>query len=486
MFKFRKSAALVLTSVIAASTLMSASAASTPKNLSSNFTLVNLVSGENNGQIAYVKPDGTQWRATESFVLNGVGDQTIKRQYNDAALSAGSGSVVVSTDGPVGAVVQIQARPPQLPTYGAYVGVSEGATEANVPLVVRRLSTASGLGNSQIIIQNASSTQIDVEVVLISGSDGSTTFTKTLNDLDPNAAVEYDLDDEAPGNVPEGWFGSATVRSTTAGGEVAVVSNFFTGDHAMQTFNAFTTSKTKWGVPLFASKLANSLSSPVAVQNAGNADIPVQTVTLSCVKDAASPGAPTLEFKNDTLIKPSASFFFNPVTNGAMPEGWFGACTVDSGSFQTAVFVQLRFVAADRAGAHEGIPLDSTATTTVVPLYLKRLTNGFASATTILNLNPNAPANVTLSYKAGEDKGPECTATVNKVIPAGGSLIQNMRINGNANSVPEIADNCFGSLTITSDQPVDAFAQLDVLDDILDPDPGDDPFQAHNAFTVSN
>jgi hypothetical protein len=485
MFSFRKSAALALTSVVAASTILSASAASTDKNLSSNFTLVNLVEGENNGQIAYVKPDGTQWRPTESFTLDDLGAQLIRRQYEDNQLAAGSGSVVVSTDGPVGAVVQIQARAPQVPTFGAYVGVSEGAAEANLPLVLRRRGTASGTGNSQIIIQNASSSQIDVEVQLIDGTNGSTTFTKTFNDLNPNAAVEYDLDDEAASNVPDGWFGSAKIRSTTAGGQVAVVSNLFSGDHAMQTFNAFTTSKTRWGVPLFASKLANSLSTPVSVQNTGTTEIPADTVTLSCIKDPASPGDQNISFTNSDPIAPSASYFFNPVTDDSMPSEWFGACTVDSDTFQTAVFVQLRTVEGNRAGAHEGIPLDSTDTTAVIPLYAKRLTNGFASAVTIQNLG-NAQANVTLTYRAGEGKGNECNATVQKTIPAGGSLIQNHRINGNPNSVPELADNCFGTLTIEANQPVHAFAQLDLLDDILDPDPGGDPFQAHNAFTIAN
>jgi hypothetical protein len=486
MFNFRKSAALVLTTVIAASTLMTASAASTPKNLSSNFTLVNLISGANNGQIAYVKPDGSQWRATEPFTLASLGAQLIRRQYEDPNLTAGSGSVVVSTDGPVGAVVQIQARAPQVPTFGAYVGVSEGASQANLPLVLRRRTTASGLGNSQIIVQNASSSQIDVEVVLVNGADGSTTFTKSIPDLNPNAAFEYDLDDEAATNVPDNWFGSATIRTVPAdSGQVAVVSNLYSGGHAMQTFNAFTTSKTQWGVPLFASKLANSLSTPVAVQNAGAAVIPANSVTMNCTKDAASPGAQNLSFTNNTAINPSASFFFNPVTDATMPDLWFGACTVNSGAFPTAVFVQLRTVAGDRAGAHEGIPLDSASTTAVIPLYAKRLTNGFAAAITILNLSSGAPANVTLNYLAGEGKGAECTASFQRQIAAGGSLIQNMRINGNPNSVPQIADNCFGTLTITSDVPIHAFAQLDLLDELLNPDPGGDPFQAHNAFTVA-
>jgi hypothetical protein len=383
--------------------------------------------------------------------------------------------------------VQIQARAPQVPTFGAYVGVSEGADTASLPLVQRHRTTASGQSNSQIIVQNASSSQIDVEIVLVDGTTGATTFTKSVPDLNPNAAFEYDLEEEVATNVPDNWFGSATIRTVPAGsGQVAVVSNLYSGPHAMQTFNAFTTSKTQWGVPLFASKLANSLSTPVSVQNTGAAAIPVDAVTMTCVKDPASPDPGTLTFKNNTAINPSASFFFNPVGNAAYPSGWFGACNVNSGAFQTAVFVQLRTVDFDRAGAHEGIPLDSPDTTAVIPLYAKRLTNGFAAAITILNLSTTQPANVTLNYLAGEGKGPECTASFQKTIAAGASLIQNMRINGNPNSVPQIADNCFGTLTITSDRPIHAFAQLDLLDELLNPDPGGDPFQAHNAFTVAS
>jgi hypothetical protein len=354
---------------------------------------------------------------------------------------------------------------------------------------MRRLGTSSGLGNSQIIIQNASSSQIDVEVLLINAQDGTTTFTKSIPDLNPNAAFEYDLDDET--NLPEGWFGSAKVRSVTAGGQVAVVSNLFSGEHGMQTFNAFTTSETQWGVPLFASRLANFLNTPVAVQNVGTTDIPANTVTLNCIKDAASPGPGSFSSTNATSIGPSASYFFNPVTDMAMPAAWFGACTVNSGSSQTAVFVQLRTVDPNdalrfhRAAAHEAIPQDSTATTAVLPLYAKRLIvqpDGtlFASAITIINLS-NTQANVTLSYLAGEGKPAECTNTFNRQIPANGSLIQNHRINGDPNSVPEIGDNCFGTLTITSDQPVHAFTQFDLLERPADTG---DPFQAHNAFSV--
>ena len=500
MLSIRKSVAFALTSLVAASSLLSASAQSTDKNLSSNFTLVNLVNGENNGQISYYKSQadgGGTWRAADPFTLDNLGDQLIRRQYEDGALTAGSGSVVVSTDGPVGAVVQIQARPPaEVPSFGAYVGVSQGAEEAFLPLVLRRLGTASGLGNSQIIIQNASNNPIVVEIEFVNGATGAVQHTETLPSLGANEAIEFDLDNDVENSeIPEGWFGSATIRSTTAGGQVAVVSNLFSGEDGMQTFNAFTETKTDWGVPLFASRLANSLSSPVAVQNVSGATIPVGGITLDCTKDPASPGA-DFTSTNSTAVNDNAAYYFNPVVPATVPEatdGWFGACTVDTGTFQTAVFVQLRTVAGNRAGAHEGLALDSDDTTLVFPLYAKRLANGFASAFTIQNLSSSSAADVVLTYAAGEGLGAGCSATINKTIPAGGSLIQNHRLatvndpaQDNPNSVPQLDANCFGTLTVTSNQPIQGFAQLDLLDDILDPDAGGDPFQAHNAFTVSN
>ncbi len=91
---------------------------------------------------------GSTWRDAETFAFTSEGDQLIKRQYDqNSGLSAGSGSVVVSAGGKLGAVVQIQARG-QTATSGAYSGATAGAAEANVPLVLKGVNTASGLGNS--------------------------------------------------------------------------------------------------------------------------------------------------------------------------------------------------------------------------------------------------------------------------------------------------------------------------------------------------
>jgi hypothetical protein len=490
MFTFRKSAAVALTSVLAVSTILSASAASTTKNLSSNFTLVNLVSGANQGTISYVKAsDGSEWRDPQDFTFNALGDQLIYRQYDDQELDPGSGSVVVSTSGPVGAVVQIQARG-QTPTSGAYVGVSEGAATANIPLVSRRGNSISGMANSQIIIQNASSQTINVVVDLLNLTDGSVAFSKTFSNILANQSVEYDLDTES--NLPEPWFGSASVRSETAGGEVAVVSNFFTGPDTMQTFNAFTTKGRKWFAPLFTSRLGNGLSTPITVQNVSGGDIPAGGIQLVCTKNPNSPATePTITRSNTETIKNTASVAFNPAPeNSGYPAEWYGSCIVNSPNHDTAMFVQMRFVTGARpgaAGAYEGILGTGTETRVVVPLIAKRLENTFASAVTIQNLNESSAANVTLEYKGAIDGEPTntapCTpAPFTAVIPAGGSIIQNHRVaNDQANSVPQIADRCVGSLTVTSsDQPIQAFVQLDFTGQTAG-----DPFMAHNAFAVS-
>jgi hypothetical protein len=403
----------------------------------------------------------------------------------------------------VGAVVQIQARE-DTPTSGAYIGVSQGATEVSVPLVMRHRNTAGGAANSQVIVQNASSTPIDVEVTFFDGVSNALlpAATKTFQ-LQPNAANELDLENEVP-ELGENWFGSAVVRSTTAGGEVAVVTNLFNGPNALQTFNGFTTFSTKWGVPLLASRLANGLSTPLVIQNRSGQEIPINGITVTCTQGNGSPGPATFQVRNGTAIPDKGAFFnFNPVTatdvnaNG-FPPAWFGPCTVDTGSFNTALFIQMRVVGKEgegnyRAGAYEGINMNGTNKKIVIPLYARRLANGFVSNVTIQNLSTTATANITLAYvgnSALTNPSPaQCTVTYNRTIPPNGAQLENHRVPNNVpNSTPDIPEKCYGTLTVTSDQPIDAFVQLDQLDDLSPPPAGrqsGDRFMAHNAFGLA-
>lgn len=481
----RKLAVTGMLASLALASVMVASAASTNKTLSTNFTLVNLTNGNNTANISYYKPDGSQWRAPEVQQFTTLGQQLIVRQYTDPQLPAGSGSVVVGGQGALGAVVQIRALN-QTPTSGAYSGATSGATSVNIPLVAYNGTSAQGTANSQIIVQNTSGTPTNFSIDLIDRTPGGTN--KTFNSpgtLAPGASYTFDMADNAAG-LPANWFGSAVVRATTSGGEVTAVSNFFLGADTMQTFNGFTSTGTRWVAPLFTSRLANGLSTPLTVQNLSGATIPANAITVSCTPNAASGVTTPLTLRNNADIANTASFSWNPVVDTTIPADFQGSCTIDTGAAQTVAFVQMRFIGTANAAAYEALNGASTDTTVVVPLVLKRLPNGFATAVTISNFG-TAPANVTLTYKKSAEApaNVNCDATFNQTIPVGGSIVQNHRVpNGATNSVPQIDDNCTASLTISpqagsTPQPIGAFVQITTINN-----QAGDTYMAHNAFGI--
>ena len=479
--KVRIVSAVVLAVALALVASASSLAQSTTKQLSTNFTLVNLGSGPATGNISYIKQDGTSW-GSENFSITNVGGQAIFRQYASAGqpgnpnLSSGAGSVMVMSDQPLGAVVQIQARNQNPTSNGAYSGLSAGDTSFYVPLVAKNLTTASGTGNSQIIAQNTGGSATNIQFELIGGGN---TYTYTATNVAPGASFTCDLTTACGASVPNNWSGSAVV-SAGSGGTIAVVSNFFTGD-ALQTFNAFssTSPKTKWFVPLFTSRLPNSLSTPVAVQNLSGNPIAADSVKLDCTPDPAATGFSTFSKTNPAPIDNNAAYYFNPVTDTSIPAGFFGSCVITAPA-NVVAFVQMRFIATGEAAAYEAIPDGGTDKKTIIPLVAKRLANGFATAVTIQNLS-NSTANVTLTYTPSPDYGGSASPiTTNTTIPANGSLIQNHRV---PSGVPSLPDGWFGTLTVSSDTPVNAFVQLTFLRSINSGLPSGDNFMAHNAFT---
>lgn len=455
--------------------LLPVQAGSTKKKLSTNFTLVNLGEPGATGTAEYVLPDGTEWRSPESFTIADTGGQLVFRQYWDPLLAAGRGSATISADQQLGAVVQILARD-QIATSGAYVGFDEGSDTFYVPLVARQRSTSSGLANSQIAIMNTGASAATVSVKLVDWFDGRVVYTKTGISIKSGASFLYDLEEET--KLPTNWIGSAEVRA--ADGKVAVVANFFMGAHGMQTFNAFPASRasTKWLVPLFTSRLGNGLSAPVTIQNVSGSEIPVGGACMTCKVDSTSPKLTPATFtvRNTEPIAPSMSYAWNPVIDMTLPAEWLGSCRIET-SANTIAFVQLRFMGTDRTSAYEAIDGNSTDKRLVIPLVAKRLPNGFATAVTIQNVSATASANVTLTYTPGSESAAPTKLTFSKTIPPGGSLIQNHRMGSSHPQGVALPDGWQGTLTVTSDQPIAGFVQLDFLGA-----PGD-PYMAHVAFT---
>lgn len=458
--------------------------ASTSKSLSTNFTLLNFGASAANVTADYRLSNGTAWPGVPagslSFTIAANGGQAIFRQYVDADMgtTSGSGAVTISSDQELGAVAQI-LTPNQTPSQGAYSGVSAGSGQFYVPLVMRQLVSASGTGNSQITIMNVGSSAVNVTVQFYD-STGALVHTETINGIAAGSSFYYDVADETSLSV--GFYGSAVVAA--ASGQVAVVSNLFSGAHGMQTFNGFPSDGLGigWVAPLFTSRLSNGLSTPIAVQNLSGASMAAGAITLNCTKDAASPGAATLTVSNDVAVVNNGSYFFNPVVDTTnFPSGWYGSCRVTA-TGNVAAFVQMRTVGTENAAAYEGILASGTGTTVQVPLVAKRLANGFATALTVQNLSATATT-ATFTYVPSAEYvaaggSPANVVVSNVPIPANGSVIHNHRVTSGAGSVPALVDGWYGTVTVgPASQPIAAFVQLTNYLGAAG-----DTTMAHNAF----
>jgi len=453
--------------------------------LSTNYTLINFGTEIASVNAEYKKEDGSAWTAdagNTSFTIAANGGQKIVRQYApfENTMTSGRGSAVINSTQPLGAVVQIQARG-QTPTSGAYSGFIQTSSTFYVPLAARRLTTASGLGNSQIMIQNAGTSSATVNVQLL-GDTAS--YTRSGINIPAGATYYYDLDEET--NLPTEWVGSAVV--TAAGGsQIAVVSNFFTGPDAMQTFNGFPAENlaTTWLVPIFTSRLANNLSTVVTVQNLSGGTIATGGIQLSCTKGEGSPDPTTFTRSNPASIDNNKSYSFNPVIDMSMPSLWYGSCRVTSAANIVAI-VQMRYVPGTAAAAYEAIPATGSDRTVMVPLVAKRLANGFASVVNIQNISATNSASVTFTYIPSPDYiaggGSSSNIVVGPyVIPPGGGIQHNHRVPGvgSGTSQHNLPDLWYGSLIVTSsDQPIKGIVQLTYINN-----PPGDWFMAHNAFT---
>ena len=479
---------LFITLILLAILSLSVSAAATSKILSTNYTLVNLGTSTANVTAIYYKSDGSIWDAAdvnEVFTIEGNYGQKAIAQYFDNTLSSGGGSVVISSSQPLGAVTQILARN-QTPTSGAYMGVISPSNKFYAPQVFRSLNTANGLVNSQIIIQNTETSDVNVSVVFVPFPGlGLSGYTKSAIVIKPGASFVYDLSNES--SLSTGWTGSAVVSSGT-GTEIAVVVNTFAGPNSLQTYNAFPESKVSpnWAIPQFVSKLANGLNTNVLVQNLSGTEIPSNDLTLSCV--AASGFSPsTFSVKNSTIVPANAIYQFNPFgsSDAVFPRNWSGTCDVSSTSLKNSVvLVQMRRPGvSEELAAYEAIPMNSTDTKVIVPLISKNQANGFATNATIKNLDKTNPAEVTLLYTPSSayvsGGGSATVITFDATIPAGGNLLQSQRFAG----TPQLPDRWYGSLLVkpklgSTPRPIGALVQLTNI--YLQPG---DTFMAHMAFT---
>lgn len=467
---------VVLISVLATSVL----AASTTKSLATNYTLVNLSGSSATVTASYYKTDGTQWKAPDNFTIAANGGQQIVRQYTDPALPAGSGSVVVTSNQALAGLVQVVINPSsgQVPTSGAYTAISQGDTKFYIPQVGRNGPSATGTANSWIVIQNVGSAAVNVDVKFIKYGQSTVFYTKPITGIAVGASYYYDVNTET--NLTDATFYSAVVEVSGAG-QIAVVSNLFFGADSLMAYNGFGSLAPtyKWQVPLLYSRLTNSLTTSLVVQNLDTVDIPANDITLLCTKDPAVTGVATVTTTNASLIAPNGVSAWNTLTQtGIFPAAWYGACTVTSATNKNfVVLVMHRYTNNAEMSAHEAISGTSTDKTVFVPLAAKRLGNGFSTGITVQNLTA-APITVDITYT----RSPDCvvgaaTYTETAVaIAANGSIIRNLRLATNPVGLG-MPDGWFGTMKVVGTGAIGAYVANTYLS------VNGDRFMAYLGFT---
>lgn len=489
---FTRSIVIALCIVLVAT--IPAIAGSTTKTLSTNYTVVNLSTTADATVTANYYKDatsgGASWTAdagNTNFTVPMNYGQVVIRQYFDTTMTAGKGSVVLSSTEPLAAVVQIQARN-QTASLAAYNGYTSGSNKFYIPIAYKNKTTGSGLVNTQVMVQNIMNEAIsaDIEFVPLPGTSG--TNTKSFTSIPAYATEYFDLADQTTAFLPDGWIGSAIVTAQS-GKQVAVVFNSFSGADGLFTVNGFPVESvgTDWAVPQFDSKLPNGLNIGVVVQNVSGADIAVNAMSLVCQPGAGYSGSYT--FHNTTAVPDKGSFSFNPYSNPAYPDGWEGSCMLNAPG-NVVPFIQLRRpgVTSD-ISAYEAFNGAITNPKVVIPLVIKRLANGYCAGSVIQNINATQTAYLHLTYtRSVEVSVGNAVYTKDITLAPGAMLNDNLRLanfpqglDGGA-SMP---DGWQGSLVISTqsghtDVPVVAYVVITSLGT-----PAGDNWMAYQAFNVA-
>lgn len=364
---------------------------------------------------------------------------------------------------------------------GTHTGVSAAVVWGpfNLPLVAKRLTTASGLADSDIFVQNAADTATTVQVQLVAApGSGYTNITRSFT-LNAYGTLRYSL--KVDGSVPTGWVGSAVVSAPAS----AVVSDFFAWDGQTDfAYNAYPSDNkaSSWYIPLFMVRRTGATgdaSTPISVQNltGNNTTISTGQMVLSC---KAAPGWTDFAVSNPSPVSDNASYSFNPATDLTLfppsMTGWWGSCklTVPNDK-KVLVLAQIRYPANKNASAYEASRAANSDRQLFFPVIKQRLGDGSATAVTIQNLNSSAVVSATFYYK-GEPAlcAGSGDVTVSDSIPPDSNLVHNHRL-------PNwfLPDGWCGSLRVVSNQPIDGFGQITNINTYA----SGDTIQAYSALS---
>lgn len=276
------------------------------------FMIQNLSDQPANVRVIFYDKNGNQVGSDHPYTIPAGGSQNVFPLPDD--IPAGfDGSVVISSDQPVAAVVNELGNTDQY--QASYVGFSAGASTVYLP----RIDRNNGGNNTWFNVQNAGTAPAQVTVTYTPGVAGSAT-TETAT-IPVGAAKTFDQ----AGNTALGsrFAGSAKVVCTN-GQNIVATCNVVSASYLM-AYDGFTGGSTELSMPLVNYQPAKGLVTGIKIMNIGSVNT---TVTVHYVPAAGIPGNATspVDETHEIPAGQSVNFaypFFSP--GGTYPTKFVGS-----------------------------------------------------------------------------------------------------------------------------------------------------------------
>jgi len=290
-----------------------------------------------------------------------------------------NGSVVIASDQPVAAIANELGN--GLDFGASYAGFDAGATQANMPLIMRN----NGGFNTWFNVQNAGTADANVTVTYTPGTIGSPhTQTATIK---PGAA--YTFDQATLGALGSRFVGSVAVTSN----EPIVATCNQVGPTTLLAYDGFGPGSTRVSFPLVNANNAGFVTG-IMIMNVGSVDT---NVTVEYTPSPGIPGNAASSTTETNLIAAgkSAAFSF-PFFNGKGKFVGSGRVTANSAEQTLVAVVNQLNTGANKGASYGGFDPAMATDKVSFPLVMAK-NSGYFTGLNVMNVGTSATT-VTINY----------------------------------------------------------------------------------------
>jgi hypothetical protein len=375
------------------------------------FQVQNLTSSTATIVVSYYNRDGSKNVSDVSTTVPANGSKTF---YPIAANSGFDGSVVVSSDQKVAAIVNVLGDGGK--SAASYDGSSAGGTTVLLPL----LMYANGGYNTWYNVQNAGSSDATVNVTYSDGKTASAT-------IKSGAAAKFDQTTE--GHAAK-WVGSATLTSN----QPVVAAVMEVGTSILFAYSGFSGGATSPVMPLINAN-NSGYQTGAQLQNAGSA---ATTVTVSykastgtdCTETQTIPAGQSKTF----ALYAFAGVAQTGMTTTCTKAKFIGSAKVTANSASQPLVAIVNQLGSTQGEAYGSFDSAAATGTVVMPLIMDR-NSGYFTGFSVVNVGPSATS-------------VNCTFTSSSVTASTASLAPDAAFVHLQNGV--IANGYVGSATCTA------------------------------------